>query len=70
MNREDVQAIINQQAEAARQLRQASAAFDNAVIGLRVTLDAVAAANHAQGHAMDAVIAAHEAALRLLQEGK
>jgi hypothetical protein len=53
-----------------RLLRKASAAFDNAIAGLRVTLDAVAAANHAQGQAMDAVIAANQAALRLLQDGR
>jgi hypothetical protein len=70
MSREQVQAIITQHAEAVRLLRKASAAFDNAIAGLRVTLDAVAAANHAQGQAMDAVIAANQAALRLLQDGR
>jgi hypothetical protein len=70
MSREQVQAIINQHANAVRLLREASTAFDNAIAGLRVTLDAVAAANHAQGQAMDAVIAANQAALRLLQDGR
>jgi hypothetical protein len=70
MSREQVDAIITQHAEAVRLLREASTAFDNAIAGLRVTLDAVAAANHAQGQAMDAVIAANQAALRLMQDGR
>jgi hypothetical protein len=70
VSREQVLAIITQHAEAVRQLRDASTAFDNAMAGLRVTLDAVAAANHAQGQAMDAVIAANQAALRLMQDGR
>lgn len=64
------QAIITQLAETVRPLREASAAFDNAIAGLRLTLDAVAAANHAEGQAIDAVIAANQAALRLLQDGR
>lgn len=43
-------------------LREASAE-------MRLTIDAIAAANHAQGAAIDAVIAATDAALRLVQAG-
>jgi hypothetical protein len=60
MSREHVQAIITQHAEAVRLLREASTAFDNAIAGLRVTLDAVAAANHAQGQAMAAPVAGRQ----------
>jgi hypothetical protein len=46
-------------------LRRSSTAFDTAVAGIRQALDGVAAANHAQGEAIDAVIAATEKALQL-----
>jgi hypothetical protein len=46
-------------------LRRSSSAFDDTVAGLRDALTAIAAANHAQGEAIDAVIAATEKALRL-----
>jgi len=46
-------------------LRRSSTAFEAAVAGLRATLDALAAANQAQGEAIDAVIAATAHALRL-----
>jgi len=45
--------------------RRSSTAFDGAVAGLRATLEAVAAANQAQGEAIDVVISATEHALRL-----
>jgi hypothetical protein len=47
-------------------LRRSSTAFDAAVAGMRGALDGIAAANHAQGEAIDAVIAATEKALRLV----
>jgi hypothetical protein len=43
MSHEQGQAIITQRAEAVRLSRDASTAFDNAIAGLRVTLDVVAA---------------------------
>jgi hypothetical protein len=46
-------------------LRRSSTAFDTAVAGMRGALDGIAAANAAQGEAIDAVIAATEKALRL-----
>jgi hypothetical protein len=48
-------------------LRRSSTAFDAAVAGLRAVVDAVATANHAQGDAIDAVIAATDKALRLFR---
>jgi hypothetical protein len=70
MNREHIDAILAQHAKARQLLRDARTAFDSAIAGSRVALDAVAAANHAQGQAMDVVIAANRAALRLVQEGR
>jgi hypothetical protein len=46
-------------------LRRSSAAFDTAMTGMRGALDGIAAANQAQGEAIDAVIAATEKALAL-----
>jgi hypothetical protein len=47
-------------------LRRSSMAFDTAVAGMRSALDGIAAANHAQSEAIDAVIAATDRALRLV----
>ena len=63
-----MQAILDQHAGAPRGLREASTAFDAAIEGMRVTLTAIHEANHQQGLAIDAVIAANPAALRLLGE--
>lgn len=65
---EHIQAILDQHAEALRGLRGASTAFDAAIDGMRATLTAIHDANHQQGLAINAVIAANQAALRLLQE--
>jgi hypothetical protein len=46
-------------------LRRSSTAFDTAVTGMRGALDGIAAANQAQGDAIDAIVAATEKALRL-----
>lgn len=64
---EQIQAILDQHGEALRGLREASTAFDAAIEGMRVTLTAIHDANHQQGLAIDAVIAANQAALRLLR---
>ena len=50
-----------------REIDAASDAFDSAVAGLRDTLNAIQAANHAQGDAIDALRAANQSALRLLR---
>jgi hypothetical protein len=62
---EGLQQILVDLSAAQAALRRSSTAFDGAVAGLRATLDAVAAANQAQGEAIDAVIGATEKALRL-----
>jgi len=69
MTRNDhIQAILDQHAEALRGLRKASTAFDAAIEGMRATLSAIHDANHQQGLAIDAVIAANQAALQMLRE--
>ncbi len=67
--------ILDQHAEAARTFRKSSDSFDHALLGiddrmtgLRRTLVAVQEANHAQRDAMNAIIAANEAALALFNE--
>ena len=62
-----IEAILADLATAQRALRGSSYAFDEAMAGLRVLLDSVAAANHHQGAAIDAVIAATDKALLLLR---
>jgi len=66
-NMTDVESILADLAVAQRALRQSSNAFDEAMDGLRVLLDSIAAANHAQGAAIDAVIAATDKALTLFK---
>jgi hypothetical protein len=68
-----MQAILSDLAAAQLALRQSSTAFDEAVDGIghsmdamRATLDAIRAANHAQGVAIDAVIAATNKGLALV----
>lgn len=67
MTNEQIQAILDQHAEALRALREAGTAFDHAIAGMRDVLTAIADANHRQGAAISAVIAANQAALRLLR---
>jgi hypothetical protein len=59
--------ILADLAGAQRAMRQSSNAFDEAMTGLRVLLDSIAAANHAQGAAIDAVVAATNKALALFK---
>ena len=65
---EQIQTILDQHADALRALRAASTAFDDAIEAMRATLTAIHVANHQQGLAIDGVIAANQAALRLLRE--
>lgn len=60
-----LQQILTDLSAAHGALRRSSTAFDTAVAGMRGALDGIAAANAAQGEAMDAVIAATEKALHL-----
>jgi hypothetical protein len=70
MNRDAIQAILDQHAQALRGLREASSAFDAAIDGMHATLRAIGDANHQQGEAINAVIAANQAVLRLLNESE
>ncbi len=70
-----MRAIIDQHAEAARTFRATRAALDDAtpgidysITGLRRTLVALEHANEAQRVALDAIIAANEAALALYND--
>ncbi len=67
MNIDDIQAVIDQHNAALGSLRAASIAFDRAIAGMRTVLDAIAEASHQQGAAIDGVIAANQAVLRLLR---
>lgn len=67
MTNDQIQAVLDQHAEALRALREASSAFDHAIAGMRDVLTAIADANHQQGVAINAVIAANQAALRMLR---
>jgi hypothetical protein len=60
-----LQQILTDLSAAHVALRRSSTAFDTAVAGMRQALDGIAEANHAQGEAIDAVIAATQKALHL-----
>jgi hypothetical protein len=64
-----IQQILMDLTAAQVALRDSSKAFDEAVAGLRIVLDAIATANHAQGKAIDAVIAATNKGLTLFNGG-
>jgi hypothetical protein len=73
-DKREIDEIIDRHNDAFGAFRDASDAFDAAVKGvgdtivsLRSSLDAVHAANRAQGEAIDAIRAANQAALRLLR---
>jgi hypothetical protein len=66
MTRADVKLVLADLADAQRALRKSSTAFDDAMNGLRIVVDSIAAANQAQGAAIDAVIAATDKALILV----
>ena len=68
MTNADIQAILNQHDAVFRALREASAAFDHAVDGNARPLTAIHDANHQQGLAIVAALAANQAALRLLSK--
>jgi len=70
---ETIRLILAQQNNAVAALHQSSDAFDRAIRDMRQAMthihgvmDAIAAANHAQGQAIDAVAAATAAALALV----
>lgn len=63
MTRDEVQAILADLHAAHRALRDSGAAFDTAVEGVGALLADIQRANHAQGRAIDAILAATEKAL-------
>jgi len=63
-----VRTILDQHDEALHAFRDASNAFDRAIVGMRETLTAIYDANHAQGQAINGIIAANRAALALLND--
>ena len=65
--RQQIETILNQHDRVFAAIRDAGAAFDMAVTGLRTMLDAIQAANHAQEAAITAAVEANQAALRLLR---
>jgi len=67
MTNEQIQVILDQHAEALRALREATSPFDHAIGGMRDVLTAIADANQQQGVAINAVIAANQAALQMLR---
>ena len=66
--RRQVDTILDQHNVVFRAIRDAGTAFDAAVVGLRTTLDAIQAANHADDAAITAALEANQAALRLLRD--
>ena len=60
----DQDAVLNELDRALLALKVAGESFDQAMDGLRQTIDAIKVANHAQLEAIEAVIAATRAARR------
>jgi flagellar biosynthesis/type III secretory pathway chaperone len=63
-----VRTILDRHDEALHAFHDANEAFDRAIASMRETLTAVHDANHAQGDAINGVIAANRAALTLLND--
>lgn len=61
----ELRAILTDLSSVQLALRRSSTAFDTAMAGMREALDGIAAANHAQGEAIDAAIAATDKAVRM-----
>ena len=54
--------------DALAHFREASDAFDMAIAGCRTILEAISRANHAQGEAIVAMLAANRVALEILND--
>ena len=65
--RRQIDTILDRHNDVFRAIREAGAAFDTAVAGLRTTLDAIHAANQAHDAAITSAIQANQAALHLLR---
>jgi len=66
MTQSELRQILSDLAAAQVALRDSGHAFDEAIAGLTATLTAIKEANQAQGRAIDAVIAATNKALALI----
>jgi hypothetical protein len=64
MTNDQIRVVLADLSAAQSALKDSSRAFDTAMAGMRQALDGIADTNHAQGHAIDAVIAATEKALQ------
>ena len=60
--------ILDEHDQAMFELRESSNAFDAGISSMRQTLTAVQNANHAQGRAIDRVMAANKLALKLFND--
>ena len=60
--------ILTEHDAALAHFREASDAFDTAVAGCRTILEAISRANHAQGEAIVAMLAANRLALEILND--
>jgi hypothetical protein len=69
-DRQHLRTIIDQHNTIAEKFRTSSEAFDRAMEGLGTTMREVHTANRAQLEALDALIAANQAALRLFNRGE
>ena len=63
-----VQMILDEHDQAMFELRESSNAFDAGISSMRQTLTAVQNANHAQGRAIDRIMAANKLALKLFND--
>ena len=64
--RRRIEAIIEQQDSAFEEIRRTSTSFDDAMVGMRVALESMHAANEANLAALDRIIAANREARRIL----
>jgi len=69
-DRQHLRTIIDQHDTIAQQFRASRAAFDRAMDGLGATMREVHRANRAPLEALDALVAANQAALRLFTRGE
>jgi hypothetical protein len=63
-----LQMILEEHDQVMFELRDSSNAFDEAITSMRHTLGPIACANHAQGRAIDRVIAANKLARTLFND--
>jgi len=64
--RRRIEAIIEQQDAAFEEIRRTGSSFDDAMVGMKVALESMHAANEANLAALDRIIAANREARRIL----